>query len=77
MIVNVTIEDRADGGVRVYSDDLPGLILSGRERIKVIADIEPAARALLEYKGVDCSKLRIDASFIGVQPEADSDACAQ
>lgn len=50
-VVTVTLEDREDGGLRVYSDDLPGLILSGEDREKVASRIVPAIRALFEYKG--------------------------
>jgi hypothetical protein len=50
-IVTVTLEDRDDGGLRVYSDDLPGLILSGPDHDSVSEKIAPAIRALFEYKG--------------------------
>jgi hypothetical protein len=69
--ITVYIEDREDGGVRVWSDDLPGLVLSGSNRIKVLADIEPAVKAILEHKGQDTSKLRIDTAFYST-PEASS-----
>lgn len=48
--VNVTMECREDGGLRVYSDDLPGLILSGRDPRKVAADIPTAIQILMDYK---------------------------
>jgi len=64
VIVQVNIAGREDGGVRVWSDDLPGLILSGKVPIKVLTAIEPACRALLEYKGIKPDSLRIDATFI-------------
>lgn len=50
-IVTVTLEDREDGGLRVYSDDLPGLILSGSDRNSVGTKIAPAIQALFEHKG--------------------------
>ena len=50
--VVVTLEDRGDGGLRVSSQDLPGLILSGPEKHRVCDSIAPAIKALLEYKGV-------------------------
>ena len=50
--VVVSLEDRADGGLRVSSQDLPGLILSGSDADKVCNNIAPAIKALLEYKGV-------------------------
>lgn len=70
MIVNITIEDRLDGGVTVSSDELPGLILSGRDRTKIIASIEPAVRALLKHKGHEPTNLRIEATLVqnGVAP---------
>jgi hypothetical protein len=64
VIVKVMIEDRIGEETRVYSDELPGLILAGRDRSKLLAAIEPAVRALLQHKGIDCSKLRIDATFV-------------
>lgn len=50
-VVTVILQDREDGGLRVYSDDLPGLILSGSDRVKVAASIVPAIEALFEHKG--------------------------
>lgn len=50
-VVNVTLEDREDGGLRVHSDDLAGLILSGANRDTVAAQIAPSIKALLEHKG--------------------------
>jgi len=51
-VVTVTLEDRSDGGLRVFSADLPGLILSGVDRKAVSDSIAPAIRALLEHQGV-------------------------
>jgi hypothetical protein len=64
IMINVTCEDRPDGGVRVYSDQLPGLILSGKDRAKVLAGIEPAVKVFLQRQGVDSKRLRIDATFV-------------
>src|SRR5580704_15139118 len=50
-VVTVTLEDRGDGGLRVYSDDLPGLILSGSNRESVADKIAPAIQALFAHKG--------------------------
>jgi hypothetical protein len=70
-IINVSIEDRGDGSVYVWSDDLPGLILSGKLRTRILAGILPAARAILEHKGEDASDLQINATFItAAQPGA-------
>lgn len=59
--VKVNLEDRGDGGLRVWSDELPGLILSGPNKTKIISAIEPAVRALLAMKGEHINDLRIDA----------------
>ena len=37
---------RPDGGLRVWSDDLPGLVLSGRDPFRVMANVWPAIEAL-------------------------------
>ncbi|MCW5713141.1 MAG: hypothetical protein KIT43_01320 [Bauldia sp.] len=50
-IVNVVLEDREGGGLRAFSHDLLGLILSGAEREAVISKIAPAIVALFEYRG--------------------------
>jgi hypothetical protein len=52
VVVTVTLEDREDGGLRVYSKDLPGLILSGPDKKEICDLIAPAIKGLLEYKGV-------------------------
>lgn len=52
-VLTVTLEDRADGGLRVYSDDLPGLILSGRDKNAICNAIAPAITALFQHRGID------------------------
>ncbi len=52
-VVTVTLLDREDGGLRVFSNDLPGLILSGADRDKVCGLIAPAIQALFNAQGVD------------------------
>lgn len=52
-VVTVTMADREGGGLRVHSDDLPGLILSGPDRDKVAAAIIPAIHAIFKHKGLD------------------------
>ena len=44
--LTLTLERREDGGLRVYSDDVPGLILSGRNPDKVMATVLDAINAL-------------------------------
>jgi hypothetical protein len=45
--VAVHIERRPDGGVRVYSDDVPELVLSGLDVVKVLGDVVPAVELIL------------------------------
>lgn len=47
--LNVTLEIREDGGLRVRSDEMPGLILSGGDPAKVLADIIPAWTVLANW----------------------------
>ncbi len=68
MIVKVNVDDQPDGNVHVSSEDLPGLMLSGRDKTKIIAAIDPAVRALLRHKGIEVANLRIDATFCSVSP---------
>lgn len=56
-VVTVTLEDRTDGGLRVHSEDLPGLILSGSNKRAVCERIAPAIRALLEHKGISVASV--------------------
>jgi hypothetical protein len=46
------MEDRDGGGLRVWSEDLPGLILSGPDKKVVCNAIAPAICRLLERKGL-------------------------
>lgn len=52
-VVTVTLEDRpGDDGLRVYSTDLPGLILSGSDRDAVCDAILPSIKAIFEHRGI-------------------------
>jgi hypothetical protein len=62
--IRVTVDPREDGGVIVYSEDLPGLFLSGQEGTKILAAIEPAVHALLEHRGEPTKDVVIDVSFM-------------
>ena len=42
----VTIERRPDGGLRVWSDDLPGLVLSHTNEDMVFADLPIAVKEM-------------------------------
>lgn len=48
--VRITLYPRPDGGLRVLSPDLPGLILSGGDPAQVAADIPAAIRMLQEHR---------------------------
>jgi hypothetical protein len=45
--VVVVIEHRDDGGLRAYSNDVPGFVLSHRNPEAVISDIGPALERIL------------------------------
>lgn len=64
MIIKVKIENRSDGAVNVSSPNLPGFNLSGHDKTKIIAAIEPAVRALLRHKGKEPRHIWIDAEII-------------
>lgn len=48
--LSIRIEQRPDGGIRVWSPHVRGLILSGSDPCKVLADVWPAITALLQHK---------------------------
>jgi hypothetical protein len=48
--ITVTIEKRDDGGLYVYSDELPGFVLSHKNAQSVFSDIEPALSVFLSQK---------------------------
>jgi len=52
LTLTVSLEDREDGGVRVSSTELPGLVLSGADKQSVVEAIAPAIKALLEHGGL-------------------------
>ena len=45
----VTFERRDDGGLRAYSDDVPGFVLSHRDADAVLADVKPALEGILSH----------------------------
>jgi hypothetical protein len=45
--VTVHFERRADGGLRVWSEDLPGLTLSHQDPARVLADVKLAIEGLV------------------------------
>ena len=48
--VGVCIEPRDDGGLRVWSEDLPELVLSHADADKVIADLPRALEVILSAR---------------------------
>lgn len=57
-VITVVLEDREEEGLQVYSDDLPGLILSGPDRTRVAAAIIPSIEALFRHQGFHSVKVR-------------------
>ena len=47
--VTVHLERREDGGLRAYSDDVPGFVLSHSDPKAVMADIKPALEHILSH----------------------------
>ena len=43
----VTFHPREDGGLRAWSEDVPGFVLSHSDPREVLADVEPALEAIL------------------------------
>ncbi len=46
---HLTLEPREDGGLRVWSDDIPGLRLSHNDPALVMADVWPAIKTILGH----------------------------
>jgi hypothetical protein len=46
----VCFESRPDGGLRVYSDDVPGLVLSSTDIDGVLEDVTEALKVLLSHR---------------------------
>ena len=53
--LTIKLEVRPDGGLRIYSEELPGLILSGSDPAKVLADVMPAWAVLATWPVLDAS----------------------
>ena len=52
--VVVTCKRRDDGGLQVWSEDVPGLLLSGPDPDAVLEDVIPALEALFKHnRGMD------------------------
>lgn len=48
--ITVCMEPREDGGLRVWSDDLPGLILSGPDQVVILRMLGDVIVELLRYR---------------------------
>lgn len=48
--VTVCFEQRDDGGLRAYSEEVPGLVLSHTDIDGVLADVTEALRVILSHK---------------------------
>ncbi|MBH5373504.1 hypothetical protein [Bradyrhizobium glycinis] len=48
--ITVTFERRDDGGLFVYSQELPGFVLSHKNAAAVMGDVEPALSIFLSKK---------------------------
>lgn len=48
--VTVCFEARPDGGLRVYSEDVPGLVLSHTDVDGVLEDVKTAIETLLSHR---------------------------
>lgn len=46
--VTLKMQRRPDGGLRVWSDEVPGLVLSHKDPAKVLSDVVPALEVILE-----------------------------
>ena len=48
-LITIHLEPREDGGLRIYSDDLPGLVLSGPDQEAVLSDMDTAIIELAKH----------------------------
>ena len=48
--LTVCFEKRADGGLRAWSDDVPGLVLSHLDPDSVLADVPEALKVILSHQ---------------------------
>jgi hypothetical protein len=72
----VTFETREDGGLRAYSSDVPGFVLSHKDPLAVIRDVPPAlSRILSAMWGVEVHAdllPHVGEEFDGATPSAQS-----
>lgn len=60
--ISITIAPREDGGLRVWSDDLPGLVLSHSDQELVLKDLGSAVMAILTHHTVAAREAAIEAA---------------
>ena len=75
--IKVFLEERPDGGLRAWSDDVPGFVLSHRDADSVIGDVPVALAAILSERldGHVSVELLVDAgSFLANPANAGSTA---
>lgn len=46
-VISVVFENRPDGGIRVYSDDVPGFVLSHADKTAFLSDVRPALETII------------------------------
>lgn len=75
--VVVTFERRPDGGLRAYSDDVPGLMLAGPNPEAVFNDVIPALEELfhhnqnMDVKFGPVTRVRAQLQEDGLLPKSD------
>lgn len=57
-VVEVSTQRREDGGLRMWSEEMPGLILSGEDHDAVVADASLAIAALMSDIGYEIQSVR-------------------
>lgn len=76
ILVTVTLEDREDGGLRVSSQEMHGLILSGADAPRILEMIAPAIQALWFHRygsEVDVRPAKPYADILGATRPCDVD----
>ncbi len=48
--ITVVFERREEGGLRAFSDDVPGFVLSHSDPMAVLRDIKPALEGILSHQ---------------------------
>jgi hypothetical protein len=70
--ITVVFERREDGGLRAYSDDVPGFLLSHSDAELLLGDVQPALEGILSHiqgkpvRAVLIGDLREELQHVGV-----------